>query len=114
MGIGKSLDAVESNAERLLRVWGENKSFAMGAVTETTLQGMLDDLRATRQQVEETRTLLTRLVDEANDKGKALTKVTSRGLSGIRATFGPDSPQYEQAGGTRESERKPRSSKKKT
>ena len=35
-----------------------------------------------------------------------LTALTTRALSGIRGFFGPDSDEYEQAGGTRKSERR--------
>jgi hypothetical protein len=41
--------------------------------------------------------------DEAAAKRREL---TTRALSGIRGYFGPDSDEYEQAGGTRTSERK--------
>ncbi|HWT01590.1 MAG TPA: hypothetical protein VN256_15190 [Pyrinomonadaceae bacterium] len=41
-----------------------------------------------------------------------MANIIARARSGFRATYGPDSTQYEQAGGTRSSERKRPSSKK--
>jgi integrase len=42
----------------------------------------------------------------ATEKLAAISSVTTRARNGFRAIFGPDSSQYEQAGGTRASERK--------
>lgn len=107
---GKSVDSVLAEGEQIVRVWEANPTFTLGEITLPMLKEMLNDLRDTRRQTDETRTLLTRLVNETKEKGRAITAVVTRALSGFRATFGPNSSQYEQAGGTRTSERKSRGS----
>lgn len=116
MSRGKSLDKVLADAERLLRVWGENPDFALAGVTREGLQAMVDDLRATNKDVDDTRSKLTRLVNESNDKADAVNQVVTRGRTAGRGYFGPNSSQYEQLGGKRSSEHKPDGSggKKKT
>ena len=42
-----------------------------------------------------------------DDKVRQLSELVTRFRSGIRGIYGPDSPVYEQAGGTRSSSRKP-------
>jgi hypothetical protein len=109
-----SIDDVIADGERIIRVWRENPAFSMGDVTLAQLEAMMTDLRTLRGQIETTRTQLTHLVNQSNDKLAAISTAASRARSGFRAFFGPDSSQYEQAGGTRASERKPRAPRKKT
>lgn len=103
---GKSLDELITAAERILRVWDANPTFTLGTITKASFTAMLAELRDLRGQTEETRRQLTSLVNTTNDKAISVNDATSRALSGIRAVFGPDSTQYEEAGGTRTSERK--------
>jgi hypothetical protein len=111
---GKTIDDILAEAERLLRVWAANPDFALAGVTQVSLQAMVDDLRAKRTQVETTRTQLTKQVNEANDSADAVNAIVTRARTAGRGYFGPDSSQYEQLGGTRESEKKPRKSGKKS
>ncbi|MEA2174529.1 MAG: hypothetical protein QOD00_2121 [Blastocatellia bacterium] len=97
---------VLEDAARILRMWAENPTFGLGDLTQAKFQTMVDDLRNKRNQTETLRTQLTALVNETNDLGVGLSDAVTRALSGVRAVFGPDSSQYEQAGGTRRSERK--------
>jgi hypothetical protein len=108
-----SIDDVIADGERIIRVWRENPAFSMGTVTLAQLETMITDLRTLRGQIEDSRTELTQLVNQSNDKLATISSVASRARSGFRAFFGPDSSQYEQAGGTRSSERKRRTSSKK-
>lgn len=101
-----SVERVLSEGEQIARVWADNPSFTLGDVTLPQLQAMLDDLRNLRKQTEDLRTQLTALLNDTNAKSRAVTTVVTRARSGFRATFGPDSTQYEEAGGTRTSERK--------
>src|ERR1041384_5826818 len=103
---GKSLDEVIAAAERILRVWEANQTLTLGEVTKASFKALLDELRALRAQTEETRRQLTNLANPTNDKAISANDIKPRALSGIRAVFGPDSTQYEEAGGTRSSERK--------
>jgi hypothetical protein len=102
----RSTDVILSEAERILRVWAENPTFNLGELTQAKFQTLVDELRDKRNQTETVRTQLTALVNETNEKGSNLSDAVTRALSGVRAVFGPDSSQYEQAGGTRRSERK--------
>jgi hypothetical protein len=97
---------VLEDADRILRMWTENPTFSFGELTQVKFQTMVDDLRNKRNQTEMLRTQLTALVNETNELGVGLSDAVTRALSGVRAVFGPDSSQYEQAGGTRRSERK--------
>jgi hypothetical protein len=101
-----SIDGTLTDAERILRVWAENPTFTLGELTRVKFQALLDDLQNKRNQTETLRTQLTALVNETNELGVGLSDAVTRALSGIRAVYGPDSSQYEQAGGTRRSERK--------
>jgi hypothetical protein len=101
-----SIDDVIADGERIIRVWKDNPTFTMGDITLAQLEAKIANLRALRAQVETVRTQLTQLVNQSNDSLVDIGSVTTRARSGFRAFFGPDSSQYEQAGGTRASERK--------
>jgi hypothetical protein len=49
-----------------------------------------------------------------DDFASKLNEIKTHACSGMWGFFGPNSSQYEQVGGTRASERKPRSTKKST
>lgn len=104
---GKTKDQTLAEAEKLIRVWQANADLSMGETTLVKLQGAVDDLRQAGTRVDEARTVLTGLINEANDKRLIVAKLITRGRSVVRGTYGPDSSQYEQVGGTRASERKP-------
>ena len=65
------------------------------------------ELQAASAAVESKRTELTGHINSRDAKSSNISEMVSRARSGIRAAFGPDSTEYEQAGGTRKSERKP-------
>ncbi|HEY0004265.1 MAG TPA: hypothetical protein VGB17_05600 [Pyrinomonadaceae bacterium] len=100
------LDAVLSDSEQIARVWTENPTFALGEITLANLQSRITDLREKRDRIEEMRTQLTALTNDLNTQTSDLANINTRARSGFRAVYGPDSSQYEQAGGTRSSERK--------
>jgi hypothetical protein len=108
----KSFDEILFDAERLIRVWTDNDDFALGEVKLPAFKTQVAGFKTKRAANEDLRTQLTRGVNEVNDEAGAIQAVNSRALSGARAQYGPDSSQYEQLGGIRASERKPR--KKKT
>ena len=114
MARSRSLDVVITAAERIVRVWEANPTFSLGDLTLETFKAELETLRTQREQLEEARRQVTGLVNSTNEKGNKVNKNTTRALSGIRAVFGPDSTQYDEAGGTRSSEiRRTRKSSKK-
>ena len=110
-----SVDNVLADGEQIARVWAENPTFNLGEIKLSTLQKMIADLRDNRSQVESLRTQLTALTNETDEQANALGGAVTRARSGFRAVYGPNSTQYEQAGCTRQSERKrPTARKKKT
>ena len=65
----------------------------------TTLDTVLEDIAAKELE-------LTPLRNQRDDLALQLNEVCTRARSGMKGYFGPNSSQYEQAGGTRASERK--------
>ncbi len=102
----RPVDTILSEAEQIVRVWTENPTFALSDLTLAQYQTMIANLRAKRSQSEDLRTQLTAAINDTNSQAQAVSDVITRARSGFRAFFGPDSTQYEQAGGTRRSERK--------
>ena len=99
-----STEVVLSDCERIARVWVENPAFSLGEVTLAAFQAKLAEVRQKREQLESLRMQMTALSNELEERTSELATIRTRALSGIRAVFGPDSTQYEQAGGTRQSE----------
>ncbi len=109
-----TFNSVITDSEQIARVWTDNPTFSMGDVTLANLQSKITSLRQKRDQAETLRTQLTALTNELNEQTNEMATIITRARSGFRATYGPDSTQYEQAGGTRASERKRPKSKKTT
>ena len=107
----KTVDAVIGDGEQIARVWTDNPSFALNGVTLAQFQTMLTELHAWQRAAEDLRTQLTAATNETNERAAAVTEIVTRARAGMRGFFGPDSTQYEQAGGTRRSERKARTRK---
>jgi hypothetical protein len=112
MARGKSLDEVIEDGEKIVRVWEANPTFTLGEITLAQLKTLLEALRAQRKQLEDLRAQVTVLVNDTQTKADSVLDITTRARGGIRAVFGPDSNQYELAGGTRSSERKTPKAKK--
>jgi hypothetical protein len=108
MAKGKSFDAILADAETLIRVWTANPTLSLGDVTRPAVEAKVAAFKTTRANADDLRTQLTKAVNDVNDQADELASITVRGRSGVRAQFGPDSAQYDQVGGTRASERKPR------
>ena len=109
---GKSLDEIIAGGEKIDRVWDANQTFTLGDLTREKFKADLGTLRETRTQLEEARRQVTNLTNATNDMAGGILANITRALSGIRAVFGPNSTQYEEAGGTRTSERKTTKKKK--
>jgi predicted nucleic acid-binding protein len=99
-------ETVLSGSERIARVWNENPTFALGEVTLAALQAKIAEARQKRDQLEALRMQMTALSNDLNERAAELASIRTRALSGFRAIYGPDSTQYEQAGGTRQSDRR--------
>jgi len=101
-----SVDAVLAEIEKIDRVWTDNPTFTLGEITHESLQEDIAAVRQKREQLETLRMQVTALSNDLNDRTKKLSDIKTRALSGLRATYGPNSTQYEQAGGTPQKDRK--------
>jgi hypothetical protein len=109
----KTVDDVIADLESLVRVWKGKVDFKVGDIDTLKLETTISSLRTKSTGLEDAKTLVTRLVNEVNTALAEALQIQTRGLSGVRAGFGPDSSEYEQAGGIRASERKKPVAKKK-
>ena len=99
-----STESVLTEGDRIARVWADNPTFSLGEVTLASLQAKLADVRQKREQLETLRMQVAALSNDLEEGTNELASIRTRALSGFRAVFGPNSTQYEQAGGTRQSE----------
>jgi hypothetical protein len=109
-----SADKALTDAAGIEKVWAANPTTTLGSDTDPNNPKVtLADYQAAKakvedliQQIEDARSALTKLVDDKDDAAGVLSGLNTRALSAIRGIFGPDSAQYDQAGGVRTSERK--------
>ncbi len=101
-----SFETVLTGCERIARVWTDNPNFSLGEVTLAGLQAKMADARQKRQELESLRMRVTALTNELEGQTTELASIRTRALSGLRAIYGPNSTQYEQGGGTRQSDRR--------
>jgi hypothetical protein len=109
---GSSFEDIQAQANQLLRVWAENPKLALGDLTQAQFSDTVAAFAAARTEVDDLRNQLTRAINDLNAKAAEILAVTVRARSVARGQFGPNSTQYEQLGGTRASDRKPRTKKK--
>ncbi len=103
-----------ADAANIDKVWGANSTITLGSdndpanprVTFADYQAAEKKVSDMVQQIDISRNALTKLVDDKDDAAGDLSNLNTRALSAIRGIFGPDSAQYDQAGGVRTSERK--------
>jgi hypothetical protein len=106
MPSNNTIASVLADGAKIVDVWTANPTFMLGTITLESFKGQLSELQTTASVVETKRTELTGLLIARDEKSTTMSDLISRARSGFRAAFGPDSTQYEQAGGTRRSERK--------
>ena len=109
---------VLSDSTGIENVWKANPDMTLGKNGETVT---LADYQAAKKAVTDqealiadARTSLAGLLDKRDDAARALSLLNTRARSVVRGNFGPDSSEYDQAGGTRSSERKHPTRKPKT
>jgi hypothetical protein len=95
-------------AAKIRHTWISNPTFSMGDLKLEDFMTAHTSIMTLESTIEEKRHELQELVDHRDAEAKALKDLSSRALSGFRAVYGPDSPQYDQAGGTRTSKRQTR------
>jgi hypothetical protein len=101
-----TIESVIADCERIARVWAENPTFTLGEVTLAKLQAKIAEAQAEREQLDALRMQMTALSNKLDESSAELANIRTRALSGLRAVYGPDSTQYEQGGGTRQSEKR--------
>jgi len=101
----KSTNDVLNEANKVVDTWTANPDFKLGTVTLESFTQARTDLQSADLAVETKRTELSALMNNRDTRLAALTELVSRARAGFKAVYGPDSTQYEQAGGTRKSER---------
>ncbi len=106
MAKNPKLKTTLADALDVLSVWKTIPDFKIGDVSLNDFNGVIDSTDGLAKQ--HANNLVERAGLKANrdDKVRLLNELVTRFRSGIRGQFGPDSPLYEQAGGTRSSTRK--------
>ena len=107
MPSNNTIGSVIAEGAKIVDVWTSNPNFTLGPVTLELFKAQMTELQAAANAVESKRTELTGHINTRDAKSANVSELVTRARSGIRAAFGPDSTEYEQAGGTRRSERKP-------
>ncbi len=97
--------------DKALKVWQANPALTLIDLTPDEVEAARDSVAGLEAQIQDLRYQLTGLIDRRNDQTKALKKLVTRLRGAIKSNFGDDSPEYEQAGGTRASEIKKRGRK---
>ena len=109
-----SAEKALADAANIDKVWAANPNLTLGSdddpnnpkVTYPDFQAAEKKVSDLMGQIDGLRNELTKLVDDKDDAAGELGVLNTRALSAIRGIFGPDSAQYDQAGGVRTSERK--------
>jgi hypothetical protein len=105
-----SVDKALGDASGIEKVWRTNPDLQLGkedaTVTLEIYQASIKAVTDLTTQIEEVRHNLDGLLDRRDDAAVLLSSYNTRALSAIRGIFGPDSAEYDQAGGVRTSERK--------
>ncbi len=103
-------DKALTDATGIEKVWKANTDLKLGKgadiVALADYQASIKAVNDLNTQIEDLRHQLNGLLDDRDDAAITLSGYNTRALSAIRGIFGPDSAEYDQAGGTRTSERK--------
>ena|SRR5207244_6735330 len=106
MAKNPKLKTTLAEALDVLSVWKTIPDFKIGDVSANDFDGAIHSTDGLAKQ--HANNLVERAGLKANrdDKVRQLSDIVTRFRSAIRGQFGPDSPLYQQAGGTRSSSRK--------
>ena len=99
-------DKVKTDSDNILNVWKANTDFKMKEVTLEDFEGGTKRLNTVLKDILTKDQELSILKNERDDLARKLNELCTRARSGMKGYFGPNSSQYEQAGGTRAIERK--------
>lgn len=99
--------AVIEDSAKVERVWDDNNDFTLKDATRAEYKTLRAQVVDEQSQIEELQRQLSVLSNSCDGKSLRLKAMTTRARTGMRGYFGPDSTEYELAGGTRTSDRKP-------
>jgi hypothetical protein len=100
---------VQNQAEGIRAAWNQiNTSMTFGNLDFMAFNAAMEKADALEGEVNDLRTLLIDRLNQRNDAYASLWDNVKRVRSGVKGIYGDDSSQYEMVGGTRASERKPR------
>ncbi|MGC4074778.1 MAG: hypothetical protein QM760_20200 [Nibricoccus sp.] len=106
MPASTTVNSVLRNAQKIAEVWNANATFTLNDITQKSFGDLQAEAAQLSETVESRRIELQGLINKRDDIVGELQLAITRARSGIRAFFGPDSSEYDQAGGKRQSERK--------
>src|SRR5207237_347872 len=106
MAKNPKLKATLADALDVLSVWKTIPDFKIGDVSLNDFTGVINSTDGLAKQHASNLVERAGLKANRDDKVLQLNELVTRFRSAIRGQFGPDSPVYEQAGGTRSSSRK--------
>ena len=106
MSTKAEITKLQQDGTQICKVWTDNADFKMGEVTLTKFTVACDALRDAHNEVEAKKLELTALINEREAQANVVQDLIVRARSGFKSVYGLDSTQYEQAGGTRKSDRK--------
>ena len=99
-------DDVLAETDQVMKVWKANPGMSLMGLTPADVDGAREGVATLDAGIEDLRHQLTGLIDRRNDQAQALNELVVRLRGAIKSNFGGDSPEYDQAGGTRASEHK--------
>jgi len=106
--LGKSLKAVQAEADRMIRVWSANPAFSLGEITLAVFQATVADFTNARSATQDLRAQLAKSIQKTTDLTVTVSDLVVRGRSAMRGVFGAGSTQYAEVGGIRRTKRRSR------
>jgi len=99
-------ESIIADASNIIELMTANADFKMKDVTAATMKTDVTSASTVIQQINSLELQLTPLRNTRDELMAKLSENCTRARAGFKSFYGPNSSQYEQAGGTRKSERK--------
>jgi hypothetical protein len=99
---------VLNSSAKIKQAWSERPTFGMGPLKLDAFNAAHADVIEVDRLIAAKRHELRALLTSRSNKTRTLQNLNTRALSAFRAAFGPDSAEYDQAGGTRRSKHRRR------
>ncbi|HLP65892.1 MAG TPA: hypothetical protein VK181_00080 [Rhizobium sp.] len=97
---------VKIDIDKIIEIMTANADFTMKNVTLATIGSDATSLGEAIKKIDSLEMQLTPLRNQRDDLARKLNEICTRARSGLKGFYGPNSSQYEQAGGKRAIERK--------